>query len=370
LLRTSALGDIAVTTEERGFPVTIYIQDRTVIEDTESTVDLIDRGWRLYNYPERLAYSATPPDFGSLVIQRRRWANGGLIILPKLLRYLGRRRLTPRMLGEAFMRVHYLLSITAVNFGLLVILAVPFTESIRSFWLPLSAVSYFALYARDLHLIGYQATDVLRVYALNLVLIPINLGGVLKSIQQAWTREKIPFGRTPKVDGRTAAAPLYLVAVYAILCHWLTQAGIDAAGGLWFHALFAAANAAALGYGIAVFIGLKETWQDLRMAIRTQTAKRHRSGLGAGLADTSAVADPDHGAAPVYVAVGESVADGLERYGAFAPLALVRYEGASSSNLTATSHARLARQVPQLIGGVTAEQGEAATRPEKSATSG
>ena len=41
-------------------------------------------GWRLFNYPERLSYSATPPDFGSLCIQRRRWANGGLLILPKL----------------------------------------------------------------------------------------------------------------------------------------------------------------------------------------------------------------------------------------------------------------------------------------------
>ena len=41
---------------------------------------------RSYNYPERLAYSATPPDFGSLCIQRQRWANGGLLILPKLRR--------------------------------------------------------------------------------------------------------------------------------------------------------------------------------------------------------------------------------------------------------------------------------------------
>ena len=269
LLRTSALQDIAVTVEERGFPVSVFIQDRTVIEDTESTVDLIERGWRLYNYPERLAYSATPPDFGALVIQRRRWANGGLIILPKLLCYLARRPLTARGLAEAFLRVHYLSSITAVNFGLLIILAVPFTESIRSFWLPLSALSYFLLYARDLSLTGYRAADVLRVYALNLVLIPVNLGGVLKSIQQAWTREKIPFGRTPKVDGRTAAAPLYLLAVYAILCHWLIQAGIDATAGLWFHALFAAANAGALFYGIAVFIGFRESLDDLRAGART-----------------------------------------------------------------------------------------------------
>ncbi|TMH25800.1 MAG: hypothetical protein E6H63_14345, partial [Betaproteobacteria bacterium] len=61
-----------------------------VIEDTESSIDLINRGWQLYNYPERLAFSATPADFGALLIQRRRWANGGLIILPKLLRYLVR----------------------------------------------------------------------------------------------------------------------------------------------------------------------------------------------------------------------------------------------------------------------------------------
>ena len=82
LLRHTALKEIAVREVERGYPVQRFIQDRTVIEDTESSVDLSVRGWRLYNYPERLAYSATPPDFGSLIIQRRRWANGGLIILP------------------------------------------------------------------------------------------------------------------------------------------------------------------------------------------------------------------------------------------------------------------------------------------------
>src|SRR5207247_4128080 len=90
LLRKAALEDIVVTQMEHGFPVKVYIQDRTVIEDTESSIDLINRGWQLYNYPERLAFSATTADFGALLIQRRRWANGGLIILPKLLRYLVR----------------------------------------------------------------------------------------------------------------------------------------------------------------------------------------------------------------------------------------------------------------------------------------
>ena len=54
-----------------------------MIEDTESSVDLGIKGWTLFNYPERLSYSATPPDFGSLCIQRQRWANGGLLILSK-----------------------------------------------------------------------------------------------------------------------------------------------------------------------------------------------------------------------------------------------------------------------------------------------
>jgi len=56
-------------------------------------------------------------------------------------------------------------------------------------------------YGRDLVRIGYRLRDLVRVYALNLLLIPVNLGGVFKSIQQGITRRKIPFGRTPKVPG-------------------------------------------------------------------------------------------------------------------------------------------------------------------------
>jgi cellulose synthase (UDP-forming) len=38
-----------------------YIQDRTVIEDTESSIDLVAHDWTLFNYDERLSYSAPPP---------------------------------------------------------------------------------------------------------------------------------------------------------------------------------------------------------------------------------------------------------------------------------------------------------------------
>ncbi|MCK5539052.1 MAG: glycosyltransferase, partial [Bacteroidales bacterium] len=88
IIRKKALDDIKETVEERGFKIERFISDKTVIEDTESSIDLVNKKWSLYNYPRRLSYSATPPDYGSLLIQRRRWANGGVIIFPKLFTHL------------------------------------------------------------------------------------------------------------------------------------------------------------------------------------------------------------------------------------------------------------------------------------------
>jgi cellulose synthase/poly-beta-1,6-N-acetylglucosamine synthase-like glycosyltransferase len=268
LLRKRALDDIRVIESERGFQIEKFIQDRTVIEDTESSVDLIDRGWTLYNYPERLAYSATPADFGSLLIQRRRWANGGLIILPKLLRYLrrGPDRTSKRV--EGFFRCHYLISITAVNIGLVILLALPFEGSIRSLWLPLTAVPYFFLYGRDLVQIGYRWTDLFRAYALNLLLIPVNLCGVAKSLHQVITGRKIPFGRTPKITGRTVAPALYIFLEYALLFHWLLGCAVDVIHMRWTHAAFSLINAAFLGWAVFRFIGLRESKEDFLAGVR------------------------------------------------------------------------------------------------------
>jgi cellulose synthase/poly-beta-1,6-N-acetylglucosamine synthase-like glycosyltransferase len=100
LLRKKALDDIRVVYRERGFEITRYIQDRTVIEDTESSIDLIERNWQLYNYPERLAYSATPADFGALLIQRGRWANGGTDNFPQVAALFISRTSTPLQAGR------------------------------------------------------------------------------------------------------------------------------------------------------------------------------------------------------------------------------------------------------------------------------
>jgi cellulose synthase (UDP-forming) len=274
VIRTAALGDIASYSIERGQQIVRFIQDRTLIEDTESTVDLLANGWRLYNYPGRLAYSETPADFGSLLIQRRRWANGGLIILPRLLRYVtGARVAVRRRFAQAFMMAHYLTSLTAVNFGLLFVLAFSFDDSMRTFWLPLTAVPYYLLYARDLRFAGYRVGDVLRTYALNLVLIPVNLVGVIGSLYQAVVGSKAAFGRTPKVRGRTPVPAIYLIAELGIGLQWMIRALSDTLEHRPTHALLAAVNFGFLLYGVVTFIGVRNALGDLVFGLRARLQK-------------------------------------------------------------------------------------------------
>jgi hypothetical protein len=262
LLRTAALQDICVVEEERGFPVLRFIQDRTVIEDTESSVDLAARGWTLHNYPERLSHSATPPDFGSLLIQRGRWANGGLIIVPKLIRHLlqGRFLATIR---EGFFRLHYLISIALVNIAVPVMLLCPFERSLHNLWFPLTCLPYYLLYGRDLMQAGYHIGDLFRVYAMNLMLVPVNLGGVLKSVWQAVMNEKSPFRRTPKIAGRTTAPAVYILVIYGMTAYCFIGFVFDAMALRIAHAAFGLINGLFLGYAIWTFIGFRESWQDI-----------------------------------------------------------------------------------------------------------
>jgi cellulose synthase/poly-beta-1,6-N-acetylglucosamine synthase-like glycosyltransferase len=265
LLRKAALEDICTTSEESGFSVRRYIQDRTVIEDTESSIDLIDRGWTLFNYPDRLSYSATPPDFGSLLIQRRRWANGGLIILPKLMRYMFRDNMVRERLSEGLNRFHYLTSITGESVGVLLMLVYPFELNVLSaVWLSSLAFTNYFVYGRDLVQSGYKWVDLIRVYAFTLMLVPINLGGVFKSLHQAWMGEKIPFKRTPKVSGRTAAPALYIVAEFALFLVCIVRAVVCSLSARWLPASFTLINGAAFLYIVYAFMGLYPSKADLQ----------------------------------------------------------------------------------------------------------
>ncbi|MDB5652361.1 MAG: hypothetical protein JWL62_3881 [Hyphomicrobiales bacterium] len=268
LLRHVALRDILVMQEERGHQVPVFIQDDTVIEDTGSTIDLAARGWRLYNHPQRLAYSATPPDFGSLVIQRRRWANGGLIIFPSLLRLAFGTGKARASLIEALIRSHYLLSPALANIGLLMLLLIPFGAEFANPFLVLAASPYYLLYGQDLKRAGYQWRDLLRHYALTLLLIPVNLAGVFGSCKQIMTGRKTPFGRTPKVSGRTATPLTHIFFIYLLSATAAASAVLNLTAGNYLFFFFCSINAAFLLYAQKCLIGWREALDDICAYVR------------------------------------------------------------------------------------------------------
>ncbi|HEY1619045.1 MAG TPA: glycosyltransferase family 2 protein, partial [Streptosporangiaceae bacterium] len=232
--------------------------------DTESTIDMGIHGWKLYNCPERLSYSATPPDFGSLCIQRRRWANGGLLILPKLRRQSRARRSRGERtrFGELFLRWNYMASICWSSVSLLVLLAFPFNSTLISPLLGLVALPYFMAMASDLRYCGYKRLDVLRIYGFNLILLPVNLSGTISSLVQGITASKSPFARTPKVSNRTVAPPFFVIAPYLLI----------ALAGMTFYfayrhfrvenMVYAGINIVLACYATVAFIGIRNSIVD------------------------------------------------------------------------------------------------------------
>lgn len=274
MLRHKAMLDIKEVHQENGYPVPIYIQDRTVIEDTESTIDLVDKGWKLHNYPERMTFSAMPPDFGSLLIQRRRWSNGGLIILPKLLRYAFRAKKDKALAKEMFMRYHYLASTTTNGIISCLFFFYPFSKSIGTPLLCLVSLPIIVIFARDLKNSGYRYMDSLRCMAFNLMLLPVVAGGVLKQFQQMITGKKIPFGRTPKVTGRTAAPALYCALELGLMVLFTYSAARHAYLGEWSKSVLALLNVALFVYCLVVFMGVRDTFQDLIAPVRARLRSR------------------------------------------------------------------------------------------------
>jgi cellulose synthase/poly-beta-1,6-N-acetylglucosamine synthase-like glycosyltransferase len=263
ILRRSALLDIATVEMESGEPVVRYIHDRTVIEDTESSIDLGSHGWTLFNYGERLSYSATPPDFGSLAIQRQRWADGGLIILPKMVRQLRSGDHGGMTFSQAFLRINYLASIAWSSLGLLLLLFYPFSQTLLSPLVILAAAPYFLAQATDLHECGYKRRDVVRIYGFNLVLLAVNLAGALRSVGQAITGSKIAFARTPKLQNRTACRPLFIAAPLVLFVFSGYTVMHDVAAHRWWHAAFAALNASTTLWALLALIGAFAALSDL-----------------------------------------------------------------------------------------------------------
>jgi cellulose synthase/poly-beta-1,6-N-acetylglucosamine synthase-like glycosyltransferase len=272
VLRKKALEDIATSTVEDGIPVTRYIHDRTVIEDTESSIDLLVHGWVLFNYPERLAFSATPPDLGSLIIQRRRWATGGLVILPRLgdlLRYRRRTRESTSAAGLA-LQFHYLTSMpgVALAFLLLTLLPMWLLAGVVPLWLvPLVAIPYIVASAGDLRRNGYRATDLIGVFTLNVFLLGVNLAGGLHSLRQIVAGRKSPFVRTPKISERVTVPAIYLIVplVLAVQCLAAVTLGLIFTGSAL--VAYAVAIPILVAYGFVRFVGLGPAATDVRAGV-------------------------------------------------------------------------------------------------------
>lgn len=262
VLRKKALDDICEVAYEGDWEIRRYIQDRTVIEDTESTIDLRVNGWTLHNYPERLAYSATPPDFGSLCIQRQRWANGGLLILSRL------RDRSKSRFGELFLRVNYMASIFWSSVCLVVMLVYPFNADLLNPILLLVSVPYFLMMSADLKACGYKRLDVLRIYGFNLILLPVNLSGSFASILQLLTGEKSAFKRTPKVRNRTTSATSYLLAPLVLIGFCAYSVVRDVRLHQWDNLVFAGLNLALATYAMLAFVGPVNLVVDLFTHLR------------------------------------------------------------------------------------------------------
>lgn len=269
VIRKAALNDIVEIETEHDTEVKRFIQDRTVIEDTESSIDLSMYGWKLYNYPERLSYSATPPDFGSLVVQRRRWANGGLIILAKLWDVVRHRKNQNELISrmEILLRINYLISIAWATFGLIFLLAYPYDGRLLSPLILLAALPYFLTVASDLRYNGYNGRDVLSIYGFNLILLPVNFAGVLKSIEQSLTASKIPFARTPKVKDRTPSGMFYVIMPLCIVAFSVFTVWRNVAAENWGNAAFAGFNAITASWAIFAYIGLGNVVADIWLGI-------------------------------------------------------------------------------------------------------
>jgi EAL domain-containing protein (putative c-di-GMP-specific phosphodiesterase class I)/cellulose synthase/poly-beta-1,6-N-acetylglucosamine synthase-like glycosyltransferase len=270
VLRKRALDDIMEVGYEGDWQIRRYISDRTVIEDTESTIDLGIQGWSLLNYPERLAYSATPPDFGSLCIQRQRWANGGLLILSKLRQQIRARRSRGEQnrFGEVFLRVNYMASIFWSSVCLLIMMAYPFNAGLLNPILLLVSVPYFVAMASDLRSCGYKRLDVLRIYGFNLILLPVNLSGTFASLLQLVTGEKSAFKRTPKVRDRTTSPAPFLLAPWLLIALSGYTIHLDLQLHRWVNLAFAVLNATLASYAMAAFVGLGNSLADLWAHLR------------------------------------------------------------------------------------------------------
>ena len=196
--------------------------------------------------------------------------------MPKVFRMMRARKRIGATFLEGFLRLSYLMGVLWAGLGLVILLFYPFDDSLVSGWALMAALPFFLALATDLRRNGYRRRDVLGVYGLNLMLLPINTVGALKSIAQAIGGQKVVFARTPKVRTRTVAPFFYVVIPYVIIVWAFLTLADDIDKGNWWHATFAALNGVLALYAMVAYYGLWHSLSDLLIDLhaRMYTSRR------------------------------------------------------------------------------------------------
>lgn len=137
---------------------------------------------------------------------------------------------------------------------------------------------------------NYKKLDILRVYALNLLLIPINIGGVLKSIQQGIFGIKTPFARTPKVEDRTSAPAGYILLTKFLVLFMIFSLGLNLYKGLYFISFFIFINILLFIYALKI-MGFKEGCEDVKMQLLSYKRDKKALEKGEELSDSKDFSD-------------------------------------------------------------------------------
>ena len=164
-------------------------------------------------------------------------------------------------------RLNYMASIAWSNLGLVFLLAYPYDGRLLSPFVLLAALPYFLAMAIDLRYCRYSYSDIIRIYGFNLILLPVNIAGTIKSLEQALTTKKTPFARTPKVKDRTAVALPYVLSPLLIVAFSIFTLWRNIQGENWGNAAFAGFNTFAATWAIISYIGIKNMFVDIWLGL-------------------------------------------------------------------------------------------------------
>ena len=281
VLRKSALDEIVETEHDGGCQIRRYIQDRTVIEDTESSIDLVRA--RAGRCSTTRSVSATAPRRRTSARSASSASAGRTAACSscRSCRAQARER-SPRgqrrRLGELFLRINYMASIFWSSVGLLAPARVPLQRPLLSPIVLVAALPYFLAMAGDLQALRLQADR--RVPHLRVQPDPAAAGEPVGR-RCARSARRSPARRSPSRARRRCATarppPISFILVpYALIAFSVYTVWRDVHEGAIPHAVFAGFNALACIWALVALVGIRNSLVDIAIGIRERLYKSEK----------------------------------------------------------------------------------------------